>query len=66
MKDADDWAVTLETVDALFCSVADGIASGTGMSLEAWSCARGNMDAVRGRLLQAGWHRRQRWHRALP
>jgi hypothetical protein len=35
MKDADDLAVTLETVDALFCSVADGIASGTGTNMEA-------------------------------
>jgi hypothetical protein len=35
MKDTDNWAVILETVDALFCSVADGIPSGTDMSLEA-------------------------------
>ena len=34
MMDADDLGVVLETVDALFCSVADGIASSTGMSLE--------------------------------
>ena len=26
MKDADDWNIILETVDALFCSLADGIA----------------------------------------
>ena len=34
MTNADDLAVILKTVDALFCSVADGIAS-TRMSLEA-------------------------------
>ena len=31
MMDADDLGVILETVDALFCSVADGIAGSTGM-----------------------------------
>ena len=34
MKDADDLAVTLETVDALFCSVADSIARSMGTSME--------------------------------
>lgn len=34
MKDADDLAATLKTVDALFCSVADGIARNTGLSME--------------------------------
>ena len=34
MMDADDLGVALEIVDALFCSVADGIVSSTGMSLE--------------------------------
>jgi hypothetical protein len=34
MMDADDLGVVLEIVDALFCSVADGIVSSTGMSLE--------------------------------
>ena len=30
MKDADDWNIILETVDALFCSLADGIARRAG------------------------------------
>ena len=42
MKDADDWNIILETVDALFCSLADGIARRAGMTEEeaheeAWS-----------------------------
>ena len=35
MKDADDWNTMLETVDALFCSLADGIARRAGMTEEA-------------------------------
>ena len=35
MKDADDWNIILETVDALFCSLADGIARRAGMTEEA-------------------------------
>ena len=35
MKDADDWNTILETVDALFCSLADGIARRTGMTEKA-------------------------------
>ena len=31
MKDVDDWNIILETVDALFCSLADGIARRAGM-----------------------------------
>ena len=61
MMDADDLGVVLETVDALFCSVADGIAGSTGME-----AAHRNMDAVRGGLFQVGRYRRQPWHRALP
>ena len=34
MKDADDWAVILDTVNALFFSLADGLACRAGMSLE--------------------------------
>ena len=35
MKDDDDWNIILETVDALFCSLADGIARRAGMTEEA-------------------------------
>ena len=35
MKDADDWNIILETVDALFCSLADGIARRAHMTEEA-------------------------------
>ena len=34
MKDADDWNIILETVDALFCSLADGIARRAGLTEE--------------------------------
>ena len=61
MKDADDWNIILETVDALFCSLADGIARRAGMTdeaahEEAWTL-----------LLQAGERRRRRQsrHRTL-
>jgi hypothetical protein len=35
MKDDDDWDIMLETVNALFCSLADGIARRTGMTEKA-------------------------------
>ena len=35
MKDVDDWNIILETVDALFCSLADGIARRAGITEEA-------------------------------
>ena len=35
MKDADDWNIILETVDTLFCSLADGIARRAHMTEEA-------------------------------
>ena len=35
MKDDDDWDIMLETVNALFCSLADGIARRAGMTEEA-------------------------------
>jgi hypothetical protein len=53
MKDADDLAATLETVDALFCSVADGIARSTGTSMgdeheEIWTLFEGGYFKVVG------------------
>ena len=35
MQDDDDWDIMLETVNALFCSLADGIARRTGMTEKA-------------------------------
>jgi hypothetical protein len=44
MMDADDLGAILETVDALFCSVAEGIAGSTGMEAaheEIWTLFEG-------------------------
>ena len=53
MKDADDLATTLETVDALFCRVADDIARSTGTSMgdeheEIWTLFEGGYFKVVG------------------